>query len=115
MVDIKRLLQEILESNPVPMGKEEVAVRWDYDPHLPEILTDGNKLKIVLQNLISNAIKFTNQGYVKVSARRLPYKKCGTSVPVTGLCGRKKSGRFAVGRSTNRRRRQGCRHAEPEV
>jgi signal transduction histidine kinase/DNA-binding NarL/FixJ family response regulator len=76
MVDIKRLLQEILESNPVPMGKEEVAVRWDYDPHLPEILTDGNKLKIVLQNLISNAIKFTNQGYVKVSARRLPYKKC---------------------------------------
>jgi signal transduction histidine kinase/DNA-binding NarL/FixJ family response regulator len=76
MVDIKRLLQEVLESNPVPMGKEEVVVRWDCDPHLPGILTDGNKLKIILQNLINNAVKFTNQGYVKVSARRLPYKRC---------------------------------------
>jgi hypothetical protein len=26
----------------------------------------------------------------------LAFKKCGTSVPVTGLYGRKKSGRFAV-------------------
>jgi signal transduction histidine kinase/DNA-binding NarL/FixJ family response regulator len=75
-IAIKRLLQEILESNPVPMGKEEVTVHWDYDRHLPEILTDGNKLKVILQNLINNAVKFTNQGYVKVSARSLPDKKC---------------------------------------
>jgi signal transduction histidine kinase/DNA-binding NarL/FixJ family response regulator len=74
-VDIKRLLEEILESNTVPMGKE-VTVRGDYDSHVPEILTDGNKLKIILQNLVNNAVKFTNQGYVKVSARCLPYRKC---------------------------------------
>ena len=74
-VDIKRLLQEILESNPTLVRKEEVAVRWDCDIHLPEILTDGSKLKVILQNLINNAVKFTNQGYVKVSARRLPSEK----------------------------------------
>ncbi|HEX9273702.1 MAG TPA: HAMP domain-containing sensor histidine kinase, partial [Candidatus Binatia bacterium] len=75
LVDINRLLEEILESNPVPTGKEEVTVRWDRDPQLPEILTDGTKLKVILQNLLNNAVKFTNHGYVKVSARYLPYEK----------------------------------------
>jgi len=75
LVDINRLLEEILESNPVPTGKEEVTVRWDRDPQLPEILTDGTKLKVILQNLLNNAVKFTNHGYVKVSARCLPYEK----------------------------------------
>jgi signal transduction histidine kinase len=74
-VAIERLLQELLESNQMPMEKE-VVVYWDYEDHLPEILTDGNKLKIILQNIIDNAIKFTNQGHVKVSARCLPCKKC---------------------------------------
>ena len=74
-VAIEPLLQELVESNQMPMEKD-VAVHWDYEDHLPEILTDGNKLKIILQNLINNAIKFTNHGHVKVSARYLPYKKC---------------------------------------
>lgn len=74
-VGIKRLLQELLESHQMAMEKE-LAVYWDYDDHLPEILTDENKLRIILQNLINNAIKFTNQGHVKVSARCLPCKKC---------------------------------------
>ena len=75
MVDIKRLLQETLESNPVPMGKEEVTVGWNNDADLPKILTDRSKLRVILQNLIHNAVKFTNCGYVKVSARRLPSDK----------------------------------------
>jgi signal transduction histidine kinase len=74
-VSIEPLLQELVESNQIPMEKD-VAVHWDYEDHLPEILTDRNKLKIILQNLINNAIKFTNHGHVKVSARYLSYKKC---------------------------------------
>ena len=51
-----------------PLDKE-LVVNWDYPPDLPSINTDGAKLRQILQNLISNAIKFTERGEVTVSAR----------------------------------------------
>jgi signal transduction histidine kinase len=54
------------ERIPVPPG---VALRWRIDPALPEIETDVAKLSIVLDNLVNNAIKFTREGTITVSAR----------------------------------------------
>ena len=51
-----------------PLDKE-LVVNWDYPPDLPSINTDGAKLRQILQNLIRNAIKFTERGEVTVSAR----------------------------------------------
>ena len=42
---------------------------WNYSPDLPAVETDSEKLKYILQNLIHNAIKFTDSGQVTVSAR----------------------------------------------
>jgi signal transduction histidine kinase len=41
---------------------------WHYSPSLPEIISDRTKLQYILQNLINNAVKFTPQGMVTVSA-----------------------------------------------
>ncbi len=39
-------------------------------PQGPEIETDPSKLKVVVKNLVSNAVKFTASGWVRVSAAR---------------------------------------------
>jgi two-component system sensor histidine kinase ChiS len=50
---------------------EGVRVVWHVPPTLPTIRTDPAKLRIVLDNLVNNAIKFTSRGAITVGARRL--------------------------------------------
>jgi signal transduction histidine kinase len=54
----------------LPLDKP-LSFRWDYSPELPVVMTDKTKLKYVLQNLINNAVKFTNEGQITVSAALL--------------------------------------------
>ena len=63
-LDELRLLYEY------PLGKN-VTLRWNYTPVLPVIRTDRDKLKHILQNLINNALKFTEAGHITVSARHI--------------------------------------------
>jgi signal transduction histidine kinase len=51
------------------LSKKEISLHWNIPSGLPNVLTDGEKLKHVLQNLINNAIKFTENGSVTVSVR----------------------------------------------
>jgi signal transduction histidine kinase len=68
---ITEFLDELRLLYEYPLGKD-VALRWNYTPVLPFIRTDRDKLKHILQNLINNALKFTEAGCVTVSARHLP-------------------------------------------
>jgi signal transduction histidine kinase len=52
-----------------------LALNWDYPAKLPVVRTDSEKLKHILQNLIHNAIKFTDKGHVTISARHVPEGK----------------------------------------
>lgn len=47
----------------------EVALEFDDVDELPSIVTDELKLSQVLRNFISNALKFTERGVVRVSAK----------------------------------------------
>lgn len=67
-VDLRDVLDEIRSSFDVLLDKE-ITLHWDYLSGLPVVKTDREKLRHILQNLIHNAIKFTDKGYVTVSAR----------------------------------------------
>ncbi|HXV78623.1 MAG TPA: HAMP domain-containing sensor histidine kinase, partial [Candidatus Binatia bacterium] len=57
-----------------PLGKD-VKLVWALPTDLPVLLADRRKLRHILENLINNAIKFTDQGTVTISARFLASKK----------------------------------------
>jgi signal transduction histidine kinase len=48
--------------------KPSVHFAWNVDPDLPPLSTDPAKLKVILRNLILNAVKFTTHGSVTVRA-----------------------------------------------
>ncbi len=64
------------------LSNKEVRLIWNYPSDLPLVRTDGEKLRHILENLISNALKFTKKGSVKVSARIL--RVSDSPIPRTG-------------------------------
>src|SRR6266545_547910 len=67
-VSLKDFLLE-LKTDYEPQAGKEIDLIWDYSGALPNIETDGPKLKQILQNIINNAIKFTDKGAVTTSVR----------------------------------------------
>lgn len=49
--------------------KKVLSLIWEYPDEFPIMMTDSVKLRLILRNLINNAIKFTDSGCVKVSAQ----------------------------------------------
>jgi len=65
-------LFDSLKSNCQALINKDIAVHWNYVEPLPVIRTDAAKFEKILQNIIENAIKFTDEGSVNISARMGP-------------------------------------------
>ena len=66
-VDLARFIEELKAAYDAPIGKP-IALIWDIAPDPPSVRTDSGKLRHILQNLITNAIKYTERGSVSISA-----------------------------------------------
>ena len=68
-VSVAALLAELQAEMREVQEESGLTFVWRIPEQLPSLVTDPGKLKVVLKNLLGNAIKFTAQGQVSVSAQ----------------------------------------------
>jgi len=78
-VDLQKInfwefLYELKSMYEYPLPKE-IKLHWEFSSDLPTLYSDRGKLKHIIENLVNNAIKFTDDGSVTIAARFLPDKK----------------------------------------
>lgn len=68
--DIREMLQDILRYAWYGTDEKRLELQVEIDPAIPQKLRgDAKRLMQVMENLISNAVKYTKEGYVKVVVR----------------------------------------------
>ncbi|MGE5480433.1 MAG: ATP-binding protein [Chloroflexota bacterium] len=68
--DIAQLISDVVTRNGISSKNKEISVMEEISSNLPNVHIDISKIDEVLDNLVSNAIKFTQRGgSVKISAR----------------------------------------------
>ncbi|MCT4591519.1 MAG: ATP-binding protein [Carboxylicivirga sp.] len=89
-VNINELIED-LSMNMISILHKTSKGAIDVLTHTPlveeraNILTDGTRLRQVLSNLINNAIKFTNSGFIEVGYKKLNDKELEFFVKDTGI------------------------------
>ncbi len=67
-VSLDQELESILKLNEIKPGEKNIELRFEIEGTLPELVfSDPFRLRQILTNLISNAVKFTNKGFVKLA------------------------------------------------
>jgi PAS domain S-box-containing protein len=86
------IFNELQNMFAMAIAEKEIEFQVDIDPNLPiALILDGARLRQVLLNLIGNAVKFTEKGYIKLTAKNRyknnSYNKCDfiISVEDTGI------------------------------
>ncbi len=67
-IDIKELITGMTTLIEPQAKEKNIALKTLLSENLPTLKSDGNKIRHILQNLIGNAVKFTEKGKVEVAA-----------------------------------------------
>ena len=71
-VEIQPLLQDTLIEYSVEADKRKIALKTEISDYLPQLFVDRRRMNQVLNNLLSNALKFTEiGGEIEIAARTL--------------------------------------------
>lgn len=66
----ERILADIISLMNVRAEEKKIQLEVDFETELPKLIeTDGKRLRQILLNLVGNAIKFTDDGKVRLAAR----------------------------------------------
>jgi signal transduction histidine kinase/FixJ family two-component response regulator len=67
-VDLNTLTDVVLTLSQPLVGTKKLTLNNAIDPRLPAADADENRVQQILLNLVSNAIKFTTEGHIEISA-----------------------------------------------
>ena len=66
-IDIVKVIRKVIEKNEVLGRKNKIKIKFVVDDNMPKIVGDEKKTEVVLDNIISNAIKYNkNSGEVLI-------------------------------------------------
>lgn len=88
---VPRILGELQADAEVRWAKPELRIVWNVPGDIPLVRTDPVKLKMILNNLIGNAVKYTRRGTVTVTAQsdrggvRFSVSDTGDGIPAEAL------------------------------
>ena len=68
--DLGEVVEDILRAYNVVAERKGLDIHVEIPADMPPILTDRRKLTQIIDNLLSNSVKFTDQGRVELAARR---------------------------------------------
>jgi signal transduction histidine kinase len=84
-VDVAQVVRRCVQRCAPLVASKPVEIRVDVAAELPPVRSDSVKLGHVITNLIANAIKFTDEGYVAVRARARDQAQIVLEVQDTGV------------------------------
>lgn len=84
-IDVSQLMHDLYARYEPEAAAKSLRLDIEVDPSLPHIETSRLYLEEIMQNFITNAIKYTKEGSVKIGAKLLSTGRIQCSVTDTGI------------------------------